>query len=225
MQPPNELAFNSNGYDAAICLNGALPARTVFEQIVHLPFIAADGAADALLAMNIVPGYIVGDLDSVQAQTLRAARGIAEIISDGSQDTNDFEKSLVFAERMQWQRLLVVGMHGGDLEHTLNNWSVLMRFGRRMQLCAFDAGRYAIPAYHSFGFTAAEGEVLSLIPQPLVRLSTTGLQWELTNEELSLGTREGARNVARTPKVDVNIHAGSLLFFCDSRFPASPSMR
>ena len=216
------LTFSETPFDAVICLNGDLPDTAVFEQLADRPLIAADGAANLLVEAGIGPEFVVGDLDSVTPQTLERLEGLAELVAETDQDTTDFEKSIRFAESQLWKNLLVIGMHGGDLEHTLNNWSVLMRHSRALQLTAFERDRYAIPVFESFTYEASPDELLSLIPQPLATLTTSGLVWNLENESLELGTREGARNRAAESTVHVNVHNGSLLFFCSARLPASP---
>jgi thiamine pyrophosphokinase len=124
-----------------------------------------------------------------------------------------------------WTNILVLGMHGGDLEHTLNNWSVLMRHGREASLTAFDRGRYAVPISTSFRYSPRPDELLSLIPQPLAHLTTSGLVWDLANEPLELGTREGGRNRASGSEISIELHSGSLLFFCDARLPLAPDLQ
>jgi len=221
--PMTNLFFTEHGFDAIVVLHGDLPEADVMERMADMPFIAADGAANMLVRHGIIPEYVVGDLDSVTVDTLEAIHGVSELVVEPDQESNDFEKALRFAEGQLWKRLLILGMHGGDLEHTLNNWSVLMRYGRAMALCAYDRGRYAIPVFSSFSHAPNAQELLSLIPQPMARLTTQGLQWELQDEPLQLGAREGARNRAVADDVHVTIHDGSLLFICDARLPSAPS--
>ena len=218
-----KLSFDqTQPFDAVICLSGDLPTTDVLEQIGGRPLIAADGAANTLVQAGIGPEFIVGDMDSVLPETLERLQGITEVVLETDQDSTDFEKSLRFAETQLWRRLLIIGIHGGDLEHTLNNWSVLMRHSRAMQLTAYERGRYAIPLFASTTYHASADETISLVPQPLATLTTTGLVWNLRNESLELGMREGARNRAIGGPVDLEIHHGSLLFFCSARLPDSP---
>jgi len=218
------LTFSDTTFDAVICLNGDLPTGAEIEVIGHHPMIAADGAANTLVQAGIIPEFVVGDLDSVEEVTLSALHGIAELVHDHDQDTTDFEKALRFAERMMWKRLCIIGIHGGDFEHTLNNWSVLVRMGRSLHLTAYDRGRYAIPMYESFSYHALENELLSLVPQPHARITTSGLVWNITDDLLALGHREGARNRAQDAHVTVDMHEGSLLFFCTARMPFAPAV-
>lgn len=218
------LKHTSTPFDAVICLNGTIPTVEVFEKVMDRPLIAADGAAEALYHLGIIPEFVVGDFDSLSPDIISLLRESSELIVEVDQETNDFEKALLFARTMLWNRILIVGIHGGDLEHTLNNWSVMMRFGRIMNLVALDRERSGIPMYDSFTYAAGHDELLSLIPQPHAQVSTKGLQWNLTNEALELGTREGARNRATSESVEVHIHSGALFFFCDSTLPFAPEL-
>jgi thiamine pyrophosphokinase len=203
-------------YNAIICLNGDLPLAERFDAWANVPLIAADGAANALVGMGIVPEYVVGDLDSILEETMDIIAEVATVIAMPDQDVNDFEKALTAAQHQLFERVLVVGMHGGDLEHTLNNWSVLMRFGRSMNVHVLDRQRLAIPVYGPVKFSATSNEIISLVPQPSVRLTTSGLQWPLTNETLELGQREGARNRATSSEVTLDVHDGAVLVVLDA---------
>lgn len=210
---------DTTSFDALIALNGDLPAEHVFQGLADIPLIAADGAANALARIGVLPEFVVGDLDSITQETLLLLEGTAEFVVEPGQNTNDFEKTLQFARTQLWSRVLVMGLHGGDLEHTLNNWSVLMRWARDLHVIGLDRERYAIPVFTDMHLPVTTGEIISLIPQPHARITTEGLHWTLSNEELSLGSREGARNRAVADAVHIAVHEGSLLVFCDARLP------
>jgi thiamine pyrophosphokinase len=212
-------------FDAVVCLNGTIPSDEVFEHIMERPLIAADGAATQLFERGIIPEFIVGDLDSIRPDVRETLMTMSEFVHQPDQETNDFEKALAFAESMLWKNLLVVGIHGGDLEHTLNNWSVLMRYGRTMHIAVIDQQRIAIPMFESFAYEGTEQEIISLIPQPTARITTRGLHWALNDEHLALGSREGARNRATHPRIEVELHDGAILFFCDAALPNAPHVR
>ncbi|HRK04366.1 MAG TPA: thiamine diphosphokinase [Chlorobiota bacterium] len=209
------LNIGERRFDAIIAVNGSLPPLSLFEFFADVPIIAADGALNALVDIGVVAEFLVGDLDSLRPDI---DLGLTHVIHDANQESNDFEKALQFAATSHYEELLVVGLHGGDLEHTLNNWSVLMRYGAQGKTVALDGDRLAIPVHSSVQFTTSPGELLSIIPQPSIRLTTRGLQWNLENEVLSLGIREGARNRAIDNEVVIEVHEGSFLLFCTSPF-------
>ena len=89
-------------------------------------------------------------------------------------------------------------------------------------LCIYDKGRYGIAANTSLILQTTPSEIISLIPQPEAIITSHNLKWKLTNEELKLGSREGARNRAAGNEITIEIHSGELLIFFESRIPSAP---
>lgn len=216
----DKIIFTNNGFDAVLCLNG---------EISHFDYIAenkgkifcADGAANTLISKNIIPDYIIGDLDSVNINSIMSKSKDVKIIEKPSQDKNDFEKTLEFLITECKRNILIFGFQGGELEHTLNNWSVLKKFAKQLNIIILHNDRYAIPIYKSIEIELKANETISIIPQPSCNLTTNGLKWELNNETLEIGIREGARNIAISEKVSIDLNSGEYLMFIDSRYPYS----
>ena len=200
---------------AFVTLDAQLPDRDFVDSLPPALHVAADGAALRLLALGIMPDLVVGDLDSIGDD-----HGIApsRLIRIEDQDANDFEKCLRHCLSLGLTRIMVFGLHGGELEHTLNNWSVFMRFARRADLCLYDAGRFGIPVFGDLALPARRNELISFIPQPAAVITSNGVAWPLTNEILSLGVREGARNRATADIVRLSVHEGAVLTFCDAHY-------
>ncbi len=215
------ISFGARYFDAAVCLDADLPDAGLFRSLGNIPLIAADGAANKLSQIGAEADYIVGDLDSFRPDDLPAGAG-SQIIRMADQESNDFEKALNFAASKNYGNILVLGIHGGDLEHTLNNWSVFSRYSKRLELCLLDKNRYAFSARRSFSLETRPGETISLIPQPKATATTKNLQWKLDRERLEMGRREGARNKALGAEIEIHIHEGELLVFFDSRAPFAP---
>jgi thiamine pyrophosphokinase len=206
-----------NKFDAVICLDADLPEKDFFLRISGIPLLAADGAAIKLYNMGIVPDFVIGDLDSFNQSGITKNFKPESIIYYPEQDTNDFEKVLTFSLKNFYKNILILGFHGGELEHTLNNWSVLMKYATKLNLMIFDKGRIGIPVNHSIRFKAKIGEMISIIPEPTVTLTTKNLRWNLEHEKLELGFREGARNIAESDIIEIELHEGSYLLFIDER--------
>ncbi len=212
--------------DILICLNGTVPERVFFERMMPIPIAAADGAAKKLRERGITPNYIVGDLDSIVDELAfwREQKGVT-IHEVGDQNSTDYEKTIAFVRERGSKNILVCGVHGGDLDHTLNNWSITKRESASAQttnLAVFDNGKTAFSVRDSIQFDTKADDMISLIPQPKVRLTTTGLEWNLNQEELELGRREGARNRATATKVTLEIHEGELFLFMKADLPYMP---
>lgn len=208
--------------DAILCLGGSLPNTDFFSAFPSTPLVAADGAALHLRAIQREASVIIGDMDTLQRSGRYGEFAAVPQLVLPDQESTDFEKCLEYCIAQHWRTVLVCGVHGGEMEHTLNNWSIAMRYAQQLHLCLYDAGRYGLPVYTSVILPTQNADVISLIPQPRALLSTQGLHWPLTNEELQLGTREGARNRSTGSAVQVQLHSGSLLVFFTATLPLVP---
>lgn len=218
------IKFGNKSFDAIICLNATLPERIFFEKFKDVTIMAADGGSNKLLAINIIPDYIIGDLDSIDISKLPEEFDSSKIIKIDHQEKNDFEKILDFCIETKRINLLVTGIHGGVLEHTLNNLSVVKRYFKSLNLCIYDEERYGILTDESIRFETQPDEIISLIPFPTANIKTTNLKWELNNEFLTLGVRDGARNRATGEYVEIKINSGDLFIFFDPKLPYSPEL-
>lgn len=216
----DKIIFTNNRFDAVLCLNG---------EISHFDYIAenkgkiycADGAANTLISKYIIPDYIIGDLDSVNVNEIKTKSNDIKIIEKPSQEKNDFEKVLDFLISEDKKNILIFGFQGGELEHTLNNWSVLKKIAKQLNIIILHNDRYALPIHKSIEIELKANEIISIIPQATCNIKTKGLKWELNNETLEIGTREGARNIAISEKVTIDLNSGEYLMFIDSRYPYS----
>lgn len=215
-----ELKFE-NRFDCILCLNSPIPDY-VFQSVQNTIVIAADGAAIELNKIGIKADKVIGDLDSFFVSHVVNIYSTDDIIFIDDQNTNDFEKCLKWCLENSLHNILILGFHGGLLEHTINNCSILIRYGRQLNLCVYEKGRFAIPIYQNFEMNSHSNEIISIIPNGKVRLSSANLKWELNNEFLNFTEREGARNQVLGNHFKIELHAGTFLLFVDSRLPFCP---
>lgn len=215
----NEYIFKNKKFDLAICLNGEIPSKEIFDLLDGIPLIAADGAYNALHRLDIHPMAIVGDMDSVECMHDGEQTNFIKV---DSQETNDFEKCIQYIVGKGYENILIIGFTGGLLEHTLNNTSVLMKYTSKFDFTIYHQGRYSFLVEHSSQFQVEPDELVSLIPYPIVKLTTNNLKWELDKEFLELGTREGARNIATSDSFSLEIYSGKCFVFINSRLPLCP---
>ncbi len=216
--------FGRKKFDAVVCLDGNIPDDEFFGKMGEIIYLAADGAALRLIKRGIEPDYVIGDLDTFYVDPMSEQIDKSKIIHKPSQDINDFEKTLIFAKEIGYENVLIIGFHGGELEHTLNNWSIFKRYSKKMNLCIYDRKRYGMSTFDNIELPTRKKELISLIPQPSVLLTTKNLHWELINEKLELGLREGARNIAAKEKIFIQVHEGELIIFFDNKLPFAPEM-
>lgn len=208
--------LNFSNYKSVLCLSGELPNKDFFKSI-RLPVIAADGAANQLMQMNITPEIVIGDLDSVLPEFLEM------IPSHYHYDQNycDFEKSLQYLEKMALLPTVIVGINGGYLDHVLNNINHFMQAGNVL---------YA-PPLSAFILRAGEHKVLklpintkiSLLGIPMAQITTQGLKWNLNNQALSFPGHNSCFNRTIHEAVEIKVSDGqSLILLYDEAASLKP---
>ena len=103
---------------ALIIANSLLPAAAILAECRKRVdvIVCADGGANRARERDLVPDFIVGDLDSILPET-RAAFPQTQYIHRPSQDATDLEKTLQFAIEQGIQKVLLVGITGLRFDH------------------------------------------------------------------------------------------------------------
>ena len=178
-----------------IFANGELPspdaARSLLQADDYL--IAADGGANHLMKMGILPDVVIGDLDSVEENALFELTSAEVDIKQYSEDKDetDIELALRYALALQPSGILIVGALGGRLDQTLANLSILTDQGLSgIDIRLDDGVEEAFFCRASAGkggqaeVRGRSGDIVSLIPWngPVEGVTTEGLQWPLYGE-------------------------------------------
>jgi len=211
-----EIFFDAK-FDCIICLNGEIPSKTIFNKIANIPIFAADGAALKLYKIEVEPTKIIGDLDSFSENFHEKIKD--KIIKIDDQNTNDFEKVLLFVIENNYKNCLIFGINGGEFEHSLNNWSVLAKYSEKLNLCVWTENRYGFYVSKNISIQLRKNETVSLIPCPIAVISSKNLKWELSHYSLEIGVSEGARNSVISENVEIVLHQGKYFLFIDARLP------
>ena len=201
-----------------IFANGQLPdleaARALLRANDYI--VAADGGANHLMEMGILPEIVIGDLDSVDEDTLfeltNAEVKIEQYPED--KDETDIELALRYAVDLRPSAILIVGALGGRLDQTLTNLSLLtdptlpgidIRLDDGMEQVFFCRKQADIHG--------RSGDIVSLIPwhATVEGVTTEGLQWPLYSETLYPDKSRGVSNVMLTDEASIHIRSGLLL--------------
>ena len=200
---------------ALILANGHPPSKRLMKKLLKTAdvFICADGGANTAARLGLRPNIVIGDLDSIQAATLRKfSRVPARRIAD--QNSTDLEKAFSWALRRGYREIVVAGAAGKRIDHSIGNLSALAKFSRKARVVFVDEQSELVSVGNAYELTAPAGTVVSLIPLSLCEgIVTKGLKWELRNESLKLGMREGTSNVVRFSPVSITVRRGNLLLY------------
>lgn len=195
-------------------INGEAPKSFPNPETYDL-IACTDGAFHYLKNLNFPLGkldFISGDFDSHSG----ADENVYEdkFIYTPDQEKTDFHKALDIIAEKGFKNIDVFGGSGGEQDHFLGNLTVAYTFKENLNIKFYDefSEYFFIPK--TFVLKDVKNKLVSLYPFPTVEnITTKGLNWALTNENLSITTRIGTRNFAVEDDVSIEYQKGDLLIF------------
>ena len=90
--------------------------------------LCADGAARYLRLLNIIPNFIIGDMDSIDDGTVRYfdEKGSTILTYPSDKDETDTQLALEYALKLQPDEIFIFGALGGRTDHALANIALLI---------------------------------------------------------------------------------------------------
>ncbi len=169
---------------------GVLQRVDLVDSVARAPtIVAADGGANSCISEGFAPEAVIGDFDSISADT-RNALPAARFIEVTDQDTTDFEKCLT---RIDAPFILAAGFSQGRLDHTLAVLSVVARrIGPPVILLSSEDIVFAAP--ETLAMDVVEGTRMSLFPLRPVQGTSSGLQWPIDDIVLDPAGMIGTSN-------------------------------
>lgn len=210
-------------FESIICLDGSIPKADFFVKAkrIGIPIIAADGGTNSLLYMDIVPDFVVGDMDSFKGSS-RVPKDNVIFVED--QNYSDFEKAINFVKNNSFKNSLVIGINGGEIDHIINNVNIFMRYSEDFPMWFYD-----IPSKGNskIGSVASSGNInLHLDKESMVslfsfddgKIKTEGLVWEIDSQSFPIMEKSAARNKTKEEKVNISTTGNRLLAVYSGKF-------
>ncbi|CAN5160509.1 thiamine diphosphokinase [soil metagenome] len=204
----------------AIVVTGGEPVDPAIAAV--LPFgayvVAADSGLEQAARLGLRADLAVGDFDSVRPETLAAAAagGCHLDRHPAAKDHTDLELGLLAAMSWGADRIVVVGGHGGRLDHLMAN--VLALAGPELADTPVEAWMgsarldVASPTRRVvLGGRAGEVVTLLAVGGPARGVRTEGLRFPLVDEELQPGSTRGVSNKMIGDSATVAVGEGVVL--------------
>jgi thiamine pyrophosphokinase len=179
--------------------------------------IGADHGALFLISHGYTPDIAVGDFDSVSPEALQDIeyKSKKTITCDAvNKDLTDSEMALDIAMDQQPDSILLLGVTGTRIDHSLASIQMMTRALQRQINC------YVMDTHNYITLTGSQAVIndlgytyVSLLPlTPEVSgITLEGFQYPLTNATLKLGQSLGVSNKLISSSGTVNIRSGLLL--------------
>ncbi|SHF14146.1 thiamine diphosphokinase [Chryseobacterium takakiae] len=161
--------------------------------------------------------FISGDFDSHSGSDENIYQN--KFIYTPDQNKTDFQKALEIIAEKGIASIDVFGGSGGEQDHFLGNLTVAFGCKDQQSIKFYDefSEYYFIPKKHTI--KNVKGKMISLYPFPSVEnITTKGLNWPLTNGNLSITSNIGTRNFAVEDEVSIEYEKGDLLIFIGKNY-------
>ncbi|MFN2148077.1 MAG: thiamine diphosphokinase [Anaerolineales bacterium] len=179
---------------------------------------AADGGLHHILAFDLLPDLVIGDLDSIDGGLVRRlkSRSIEILQFPPRKDETDLELALREAVLRGADEILILGALGGRWDQTFANMLLptLPEF-QKTDITYIDGLQeiHWIRPGREVRLQGAPGETVSLIPLigDVDGVRTSGLEYPLEGETLRFGATRGVSNLLTHPAASIEIKRGILL--------------
>jgi thiamine pyrophosphokinase len=206
------------GGTAIIVVGGDAPDPRVRSRLPHGRVIAADSGLDHARTLGLSVDLVVGDLDSVSAGAIGAARaaGVPVHQHPVDKDATDTELALIAALTGRPRRIVLVSGGGDRLDHWL---ATLGGLGHRrmkgVERIEAWVGPALVMVVHGPGrceLAGRPGEVVTLLTLcgDCCGVTTEGLRWALDGATLECGTSRGVSNEMAGAAAAVSVDQGVL---------------
>lgn len=194
---------------------GVLPANAVV--------VAADSGVELARQLGLDVHAVVGDMDSISPTALAALDALGTEIIRHPIDKNesDAELALRYAIARGAQRVVLVGGGGGRLDHQLALFAVMFineLRGVHVEARLAGSRAYAVHDGATVDIECTKGDVIGLLPfgGDAHGVTTSGLQWALSDESLIVAASRGISNRAIATHVTIAVTKGRLIVTVDS---------
>ena len=201
--------------NAVVLANGFPPSRETVQHLLARAtlLVCADGGANLARRYGLMPDAIVGDLDSVAAETLAHYRDVA-LVRDEDTERTDAEKAIDWAmAREPFEEVTLLGASAGRLDHVVGHVALLRRYRGRTRLVLEDDAARAWLGTGAISIDEPVGTVVSFfaIGGKAAGVTTENFRYPLTDRTLELGAQDSVSNVVAARPARIRVAQGDLL--------------
>jgi len=176
------------------------------------PLLAADGGANHLARLGLRPTAVVGDLDSIHAET-RAWLGEEIMVHRPSQDRTDLDKAIEYAfDEIGITNLTVLAALGGRTDHDFANLGLLSRLAMGERLVFEGDDQRVLAVAGEAELPACPGETWSFWTfDPTVHVTIDGVRWPLDDAPIDAAGHPSISNKAVDDRIRIRATGGSVV--------------
>jgi thiamine pyrophosphokinase len=201
---------------ALIIANGEACSNELMGQLLEWsPYVVVlDGAISRVNELGIKVDVLLGDFDSHEHALEKVQSQMPiEIMHTPDQNKTDLQKGIEFLMAKKFEAVNIIWATGRRADHNLSNVTDMVRYQRKINIVMIDdySRIYHLPRKYEKWYP--KGTPISLMPVGNVSgLKTSGLVYNLHDEELQIGYRTSSSNeAAEDGMVKIEYNSGDLL--------------
>ena len=168
--------------------------------------ICADSGYDRAKKFGIRADIVIGDMDSTKYGDISEEK----MLYPKRKDFTDSELAIMYAKKKGFESVLLFGMIGTRMDHSLANIGMISRLKNAVII---DENNEIYFAENEFSLNGKPGDIISIIPfcEDLFGVTTVGLDYPLVDGEIKCGTSLGISNVMTGDNCRIKIEKGKAL--------------
>ena len=200
---------------AVIICNGKPPPEKLLYHLWQVADyrVAADGGANQLYGLNLIPDAVVGDFDSLQPE-VRKNLPNSVLFHVKEQDTTDTDKAVRHCLNRRYKEINILGVDGRRNDHFLSNLEILFKYSPNVHLILWTPLERMEFICDTWKQNLPLGTILSLLPLfgGAQGVFTQGLEFPLSGHDLLPGKiPSGVSNLVLSNPVSITLKKGHLL--------------
>ncbi len=198
---------------ALIIANGEACSTEILDQLLEWSptVVVLDGALERVISLGIKVDVWLGDFDHTQITDFSDYP--LKKVHAPDQNLTDLEKAFEYLLAEGYPAVNVVWASGKRMDHTLNNFHSMVRYGRQLKIVYLDdySTSFLLPPTFEKWYPAKTP--ISLMPYgEAMEVKSSGLAYELNHPVLKLGTQTSSSNETKQDGlVKITYERGALI--------------
>lgn len=204
-----------------ILLNGKINDYSIIKQFINNQkydyIICADGGANHAYKMNITPNYIIGDLDSINKETIDFYKKQNVLFEEfpSKKNETDSELCIFLSKSLNANKIDLFGTLGGRIDHILANINLLyyIREQEIIPRIISEKEEIYIATNECVKIKGNVNDIISIIPikGDAKGVTLENLEYPLNNYDMNYSTPLGISNIMLSEECKIAVKKGSLL--------------
>lgn len=204
-----------------IVLNGEIKDYDYINRIVRTGsydyIICSDGGANHAYNMDILPDYIIGDLDSIDKNIIEyyKSNNIKFEKFPTKKDETDTELCIELSDKLKAKEIHLIGALGGRIDHTIANINLLYYIRKRgiIPKIISEKEEIYIAMNEELIIDGEIGDTISILPikNDAKDVTLKNLEYPLKNYDIKFSRPLGISNVMTNVNCNIKVNEGSLI--------------